>query len=417
MFSPETYVRRRRKLIESMPEEFAVIVPPATSKPSSADAHYPYIPSMNMVYLTGIEQPRTWLVIHRRRGTESREDLFIDAYDETYAKWVGSVLTVEEAGERSGVKNVSFNSGVEGWIDRILMRWGVRRVWVDYPLQGLRGEPGTRLGFAGRLLSAYPHIGFERLSDLVFRLRMVKEPEELERIREAVDLTGKGFLRALKALGPGMREYEFEAEILYEFMRNGEKTPAFPAIVAGGSRATCLHYNDNDSELEDGKLLLVDFGARSSWYNADITRTVPVNGRFTPRQRELTEMVIRVQEEAIRLLRPGKLHSDWNEEVKEYYASLMVEKGLTGSAEEVEKFYYHNIGHHLGLDTHDENVISDQLRAGMVLTVEPGFYSAEEGIGIRIEDDVLIGEESNTVLSSAIPRSPDEIEAVMRGGD
>lgn len=417
MFSPEAYVRRRRKLIEGMPEEFAVILPPAASKPASADAHYPYVPSMNMVYLTGIEQPRTWLVIHRRRGMEPREDLFIDAYDETYAKWVGSVLTVEEARERSGVENVSFNSGVEGWIDRILIKWGISRVWVDYPLQGLRGETGTRLGFAGRLLSAYPHIRFERLSELVFRLRMVKEPEELDRMREAIDLTRKGFLRALRALGPGMREYEFEAEILYEFMRHGEKTPAFPAIVAGGGRATCLHYNDNDRELEEGTLLLVDFGARSSWYNADITRTVPVNGRYTPRQRELMEMVLQVQREAVRLLRPGKLHSRWNEEVKEYYASLMLEKGLIGSADEVEKFYYHNIGHHIGLDTHDENVMSDELGAGMVLTVEPGFYSAEEGIGIRIEDDVLVGEEGNTVLSGDIPKTPDEIEAVMREGD
>jgi Xaa-Pro aminopeptidase len=236
-------------------------------------------------------------------------------------------------------------------------------------------------------------------------------------MRKAIELTGKGFERALRALKPGMLEYQFEAELLYEFMLGGEKVPAFQPIVAGGSRATCLHYVDNDKPLEDGTLLLLDFGAKYEYYNADITRTVPVNGHFTPRQRELVELVIEVQEEAIRLLRPGKLHSEWNKEVKDFYASRLLERGMIDTEEEIEKYYYHNIGHHIGMDTHDENVLSDRLGAGMVLTVEPGFYSEEEGIGIRIEDDVLIGDAENVVLSSSIPKTPDEIEELMRGGD
>lgn len=417
MFTSEVYARRRKKLLEKMPEEFAVVVPPAASKPASADAHYPYTPSMNMVYLAGIDQPRTWLVIHRRKGMEIREDLFIDAYDETYAKWMGTVLTKEQATEISGVENVSFNSGVRKWIDRIIVRWGIENLWVDFPLAGLEAENGFRLGFTADLLSSYPHIRFNRLSGEVFRLRMIKGPEELERMKEAIRLTGEGFIRALRALKPGMLEYQFEAELLYEFMRQGEKTPAFQSIVAGGDRATCLHYADNDKPLEDGTLLLLDFGARKDYYNADISRTLPVNGKYSPRQRELVEMVIEVQEEAIRLLRPGKLHSDWNREVKEFYAGLLLERGIIEEEGMIDTYYYHNIGHHLGLDTHDENVISDELQAGMVLTVEPGFYSAEEGTGIRIEDDVLIGEKENTVLSADIPRHPDEIEAIMGGGD
>jgi len=417
MFSPEAYEERRRKLLENMPEQFAVIVPPSASKPSSADAHYHYTPNMNLVYLTGMDQPRTWLVIHRRKGMEVREDLFIDAYDENYAKWVGTVLTKEEASERSGIEKVSFNGGVEKWIDRLIVRWGIEDVWVDFPLSGLSGEPGFRLGTVNRLLNAYPHLDFHRLSPEIFRLRMIKEPGEIEKMKEAIQLTDRGFRRALRALGPGMIEYQFEAELLYEFMRNGEKVPAFHPIIAGGSRATCLHYNDNDRALEDGTLVLLDFGARKDYYNADITRTFPVSGRYTDRQRELVEMVIEVQEEAIRLLRPGKLHSEWNSEVKDFYAELMRKRGIIQELDEVEKYYYHNIGHHIGLDTHDENVISDELQAGMVLTVEPGFYSEEEGIGIRIEDDVLIGEDGNIVLSKEIPRTPGEIEAVMGGGD
>jgi Xaa-Pro aminopeptidase len=400
-----------------MPEEFALILPPSTSKSSSADGHYPYTPNLNLVYLTGITQPGTWLVIHRRKDMDVREDLFIDAYDETHAKWVGSVLTKEEAQERSGIENISFNTGVTKWIDRIIQRWGIENILVDYPIAGVNVEKGSRLRFADELLAAYPHLNFGRLSKAVFRMRMIKDAGELDLLRQAIELSRVGFVRAIKALKPGMLEYEFEAELLYEFMRKGEKTPAFPAIVAGGSRATCLHYVDNDHPLEDGTLLLLDFGARKDLYNADITRTIPVNGRYTDRQRELVLMVIEVQEEAIRLLRPGKLHSQWNTEVKEFYAGLLMRNGIIENKEDIDKYYYHNIGHHLGLDTHDENVISDELQAGMVLTVEPGFYSEEEGIGIRIEDDVLIGEKENTILSESIPKYPDEIETIMAGGN
>ena len=417
MFISEIYADRREKLIEIMPEEFLIIVPPSTSKPTSADGQYPYTPNLDLVYLTGIDQPGTWLVIHRRKGNELREDLFIDAYDETHAKWVGTVLTKEEAAKISGIANISFNSKVKKWIDRIIIRWGIENVWVDFPIAGISGGNGNRLGFANGLISSYPHLNFNRLSGDVFRLRMVKGSEELESMKKAIDLTRKGFLRALKALKPGMLEYEFEAEILYEFMKNGQKIPAFPAIVAGGSRATCLHYVDNDKPLEDGTLVLLDFGARKDYYNADISRTFPVNGRYTARQRELVEMVIGVQEEAIRLLRPGKLHSEWNSEVKKFYTEVLMKKGIIENEEDIEKYYYHNIGHHIGLDTHDENVISDELKAGMVLTVEPGFYSEEEGIGIRIEDDVLIGEIRNTILSADIPKYPEEIETVMKKGE
>lgn len=417
MFCSEVYANRRNRLIETMPEEFLIIVPSSSSKPTSADGQYPYTPNLNLVYLTGIDQPGTWLVIHRRKEMDVREDLFINAYDETHAKWYGTVLTKEEASERSGIEKISFNSGVMKWIDRIIFRWGIENVWVDFPVAGISRDNGKRLGFVNDLLSSYPQLNFRRLSGDIFRLRMVKEPEELKTMKEAIDITRIGFLRALKALKPGMLEYEFEAEILYEFMKSGEKIPAFPAIVAGGNRATCLHYVDNDKPLRNGTMVLLDFGARKNYYNADISRTIPVNGKYTERQRELVEMVIGVQEEAIRLLRPGKLHSKWNSEVKDYYAGVLKEKGIIEKEEDIEKYYYHNIGHHIGLDTHDENVISDELKAGMVLTVEPGFYSQEEEIGIRIEDDVLIGLKENIVLSASIPKHPDEIEAVMKKGE
>lgn len=415
MVTGEHRTERRKKLVEMLPEDFIAIVPPSSTKPTSADGSYGYTPNMNLVYLTGVSQPRTWLVMHRRKGGEVRSDLFIDPYDELHAKWIGSVLTKEEAEEVSGIANISFNTGVRKWIDRILQRYGVRSVLVDFPVAGVSRPGGERLAFAGEMKAAYPHLEFSRLSDLVFRLRMVKEPSELEMLRGAIDLTRKGFLSALTALEPGVRECEFEARLLSEFARNGESVPAFPPIVAGGDRATCLHYVENDRELEEGTLLLVDFGARNEFYNADITRTVPVGGKYSKRQRELVEMVLEVQRKAIELLRPGKTHMQWNAEVKEFYAGLLMNKSFIEESADIEKYYYHNIGHHLGLDTHDENDINAEFTPGMVLTVEPGFYSADEGIGIRIEDDVLIGAKVNMVLSADIPRSPDEIEAVMAG--
>jgi len=415
MFTGEIYADRRKRLVQDMPEDFLAVVPPAGAKPSSADGYYPYVPSMNLVYLTGIDQPGTWLVIQRRRGGQIREDLFIAPYDEEHAKWVGRVLTKQEASSISGVENIAFNTGVEKIVDRVLQKFGVGTMWVDFPVAGITGSAGSRLSFATRLRDAYPHLPLRRLSDLIFLLRMRKDPTEIGMLRKAIEISGEAFLSALGTLRPGVNEKEFESGILCGFMRSGEKQPAFEPIVAGGGRATCLHYTDNDKALEAGTLLLVDFGARAGYYNADITRTVPVSGTYTPRQRELMEMVLSVQEEAVRLLRPGKRHAQWNEEVKVFYTGLMMDKGLISESAGIDRFYYHNVGHHLGLDTHDESSINEVLAEGMVLTVEPGFYSEEEGIGIRIEDDVLIGAESNTVLSASIPRTPDEIEALMAG--
>ncbi len=414
MFESELYAGRRRRLVRDMDGSFLAIVPPSSPKAASADAVHDYVPNMDLVYLTGIDQQGVWLTLQRTAGGEVSETLFIPPYDETHAKWYGTVLTREEASEVSGVEDVRESGSVRGWIDRMLVRKGVSSVWVDFPLSGVRGTPGTRQTLAAELSGRFPHIRVRRLSELLFPMRMVKDEGEIAMIRRAIDLSGRALRRAMAALRPGMMEYEFEAEMLYEMALAGESAPAFPAIVAGGGRATCLHYSAKDSELEEGTMVLLDFGASWSHYSSDISRTLPVGGTYTPRQRELVEMVIEAQEEAIRLLRPGVLHSTWDREVKEAYADIMAGRGIIDSRDELERFFYHNIGHHIGLDTHDENLPDVELAPGMVLTVEPGFYSAEEGVGIRIEDDVMIGSDGNIVLSPDIPKAPDEVEAAMR---
>jgi Xaa-Pro aminopeptidase len=411
------YTSRRRRLYARLGEGFLAVVPSSSVKSSSADASYANVPSKNLFYLTGVTQPRSWLLAWKVPGGEVEETLLVDRYDEHYAKWVGTQLSPEEATELSGVENVAFNEGVEARIDKLLVRKQPETLWLDFPTDGIAGLTGARNGLAGRLAAAYPHLRLRRLSEEIFRLRMYKDEGEIRQMRRAIELTREGFESALARLRPGMMEYEFEAEMRYRWMLAGEREVAFPPIVAGGGRAACLHYVDNDHPLEDGQLLLLDFGAQHGLYNADISRTVPVSGRYTDRQRELMELVLAIQRKAIGLLRPGIRHARWNEEVNEAWGEMLSGAGVIDSPDDLATVYYHRIGHHIGLDTHDEHLAHEELAPGMVLTVEPGLYLSEEGVGIRIEDDVLIGEDGNTVLSQDFPRSPDEIEALMAGGD
>jgi len=401
-------------LAEMLPPEFCLAVPAASSIPSSSDAVHDLVPSRNLFYLAGITQEESWLFMWRLAGdSQTRECLYISPYDEEYAKWYGTVLTREQAAAVSGVEDVRFTGGQEKFLSRLVCREGIRTVFFDWHRTALGDHPGRGLALVNRFRRHFPEVEAAGVSDRINRLRMIKDDSEVAMIREAVALTRRGFERALSRLEPGMKEYAFEAELLYAWALEGEKKPAFPAICAGGSRATCLHYSENSAVLADGDLLLVDHGAMKNLYCADITRTVPVNGKYTPRQRELMDLVLEVQSKAIELLRPGKLHREWNKEVADFYRQLMLDRGIIKAPEEFEKYFYHGIGHHLGLDTHDENIPQAPIAPGMVFTVEPGFYSAEEGIGIRIEDDVLVGESENIILSGDFPRTPDEIEALM----
>ncbi len=411
----EKYSSRRTSLVDMIEGDYCVVIQASSSKPTSADGMYNYTPSRNLYYLTGIDQENSCLVMWRLKGREPKECLYISPYDEAYAKWYGTVLTKEQAQENSGIQDVRFSGGEDKFLNKLVSRERLNRFYFDWHNCGLEGSPGKRLSYVNNFKTHFPGLDVQSISDKIFSLRMIKDESEIETMKAAIALTRKGFEAAAKKLAPGMNEREFEAELIYEWAKEGEKTPAFSAIVAGGSRATCLHYVSNDADLSDGELLLVDHGAMKNLYCSDITRTIPVNGKYTPRQRELMEMVLEIQTKANELLRPGKLHREWNDQVLEAYKEIMIRRGEIKEPEEISNFYYHGIGHHLGLDTHDENVSDIPIAPGMVFTIEPGFYSVEEGIGIRIEDDVLVGETENTFLSADLPKTPDEIEALMAG--
>ncbi|PIE52148.1 xaa-pro aminopeptidase [Candidatus Fermentibacteria bacterium] len=404
---------RRTRLGEMIQGDFCITVQASSYKVTSADGVYPYTPSRNLFYLTGITQADTTLIMWRLKGREMKTCLYISPYDEMHAKWNGTVLTMEQATEISGIEDIRFSGTEDRFLDRLVARERLQNFYFDWHNCGVSGARGKRLTYVNKFREAYPGLKVAGVSDMIFKLRMIKDEIEIEKLKEAIALTRRGFEAAAKSVKPGVNEREVEAELLYRWALEGEKIPAFSAICAGGSRATCLHYVSNDTNLAEGELLLIDHGAMKDLYCSDITRTIPVSGKYSERQRELMEMVLEIQEKAIELLRPGKLHREWNDEVLEAYKEIMLRRGEIKEPEEIANYYYHGIGHHLGLDTHDENLSEIPIAPGMVFTVEPGFYSAEEGIGIRIEDDVLVGKDTNVILSEGFPRTPDEIEALM----
>lgn len=412
MHTADAYSGRRRTLAAGLPDGTLIIVPPSSEKHASADATHPYQPSRNLFYLTGIEQENTWLLMCRTPSGEHQEILFVDPYDPEFEKWWGRKLTVSEARAVSGVEDVRTDGAWRQAADRMIRKSPLSSVAVDHPASGLSARPGSRQSLALELRSAWPGLSHVWLSPLIHSMRMIKDGIEVEQIARAAAITGDAFRAVLAMLAPGTREYEVEACITGAVIAAGARL-AFPVIAAGAGRATCLHYHANSEELEDGDLLLIDFGAALGLYNSDITRTIPVNGRYSPRQAELVRIVLETQREATALLRPGIRHSDWHRQVVSGYEERLLAAGVIGSREDMPGVYYHGTGHHLGLDTHDEAIADSILQPGMVLTVEPGLYLASESTGIRIEDDVLIGEEGNTVLSSTVPREPDEIQELM----
>ncbi len=413
MLSAQLFTERRRRLMQKLPDRSIAVVPPSEACHASADANHEYAPSRNLYYLTGITQENTWLVMYDAGGGKLQETLFVDPFDPEYEKWWGRKLTTAEASEVSGITEVRTDRGWIAAIERIISRSTVSGVHVDFPLLGMSRARDPRHSFAIDLRDSWPGVEHGRLSPRVHEMRMVKDEADIAMILGAIRTTDRAFRDVLAMLRPGVREYEVEAVIASAMISAGGK-PAFPTIAAGGGRATCLHYTDNDAVLEDGEMLLLDFGCSNRLYSSDITRTIPVGGRYSPRQRELMELVLEIQRRAIGMLKPGRTHAEWNAEVCEVYAGMLAGAGTIPDPSALEQVYYHRTGHHLGLDTHDEATVETVIAPGMVFTVEPGLYLAGESTGIRIEDDVLVGENGCTVLSGDIPRSPDEIEMLMK---
>jgi Xaa-Pro aminopeptidase len=375
------------------------------------DNELPFRPDPNFYYLTGIDEPEAVLVlVPGHSNPEARELLFTSGTNQHVSIWEGERLTTEQATRVSGLKQVLPLSELEFYLGRLLSKFQTVFLNAEESLSGSLTSPSIRRARQLRensplhqLRSALPQLGLQRA---------VKAPEEVELIRGAISITAAGLRNAWQVLKPGCHENDLVAELTAEFIRRGTNH-GFQPIVASGQASTIIHYMKNLAQVGAHDLVLFDVGAQSSYYNADISRTLPASGQFTDRQRAVYEAVLKAQNAGIEHTQPGESVLSIDEKMQTVLKEEIQKLGLTDNFRD----YYPHISHHLGLDTHDTGDSRLVLEPGMVITCEPGLYLRDEGIGVRLEDDILITKDGCEVLSRDIPRSPDAVEAVFQARD
>lgn len=419
---PALFVAHRRQLRELLPKNCVVVVHAADVLPTSGDGTLRLQPASDLFWLSGIEQEESVLVLAPDAAEPAhREMLFLRQPNEHLATWEGEKLSKERAQETSGIAKVRWLSDLSGVLHGLMCEGDVVVLNANEHERASTDVEPRDLRLARQLIAHYPLHRVERLAPLMRRLRAVKSPAEVELIRQAIDITDKGLRRMLAALKPGVMEYELEAELCAEFTRR-RATMAYEPIIAAGKNACVLHYIDNDKPCRSGDLVLIDVGASYANYNADLTRTYPVSGRFTPRQRAVYDAVLRVLKSSIARAVPGTTPRDWKRASQVDMGEELLKLGLI-TAEQVandspdepacKKYFMHGLGHSLGLGVHDLAPMNGPFEPGWVITVEPGIYIPDEGIGVRLENDILITADGPVDLCSHVPIEPDEIESLL----
>jgi len=418
------FLRNREHLRGLLKPNSMVILHANDIYPTNADGTLPFKQNSDLFYLTGVDQEETILLLMPdARDPQEREILFVKETNEHLAIWEGQKVTKEQASAVSGIQRTEWSSTFEGFLHRCAPQ--VERIYLstNEHLRANMVVETRNARFIKECQGSYPLHRYERLSPLLHRLRSLKDPEEIRLLQQACDITGAGFRRLLGFIRPGVGEWEIEAELLHEFVRRGSRGFAYPPIIGAGKNACVLHYVNNDQRCQDGDLVLLDVAAEYAGWNADLTRTVPVNGRFSPRQRAVYDAVLRVFRGANELLRPGTQPAAYQQAVLEIMERELVGLGLFSARDAkaqgpgkplVKQYFMHGTSHPLGLDVHDVSAPHEAFAAGMVVTIEPGIYIREEGLGIRLENDVLIGSEKNLDLMAGIPLEVEQIEALMR---
>lgn len=410
----KVFKSNREKLMKTIEDNSIVILFGGNAPKKSADEAYPFTPNRNFYYFTGIEEEEHIAVFTKING-EVKEYVYLKTIDEEMERWTGKTLRAEEAKEISGIENAAYKDSFESFLNRLFSGVEEINVYLDMERDSFDSLSNIVGTFAKSLSEKYPFARIKNVYPKVIPLRQVKSKEEIAEMQKAIDITIEGVNFLMKNAKAGMKEYELEAYFDFVCKKNGAKDFAFKTIAAAGKNATTLHYVDNNCEIKDGDLILFDLGAQWNYYNGDISRTFPVSGKFTARQKEVYEAVLRVNEECIRRIKPGVKFLDWNKQAKDMIAEECIKLGLIEKPEEVSKYYWHSIGHSLGLDTHDiDRPNRDTVfEEGMVWTVEPGIYIAEESIGIRIEDDVVVTKDGAEVLTKNMIKSVEDIEKYM----
>ena len=408
------YKERREKVFAQMEQGSILVLYSGEALHISADAYQHFEANRQFFYLTGIRRENMALIIDKC-GEKIEETLFIEPIDPSVERWVGKKMTKEEATEVSGVESISMIDSLEGTLNRILNRKLPKKVYFDTYRHQMSDLPDFNLAKAQEFAKAYPGTAVDNIYPIVASLRMNKDADEVETIKEAVKVTEEALNHVLKNLKPGMMEYQVQAEFEYKVKSLGADSVAFPTIAGSGINGTMLHYETNHDVCKEDTLILLDLGARVKGYNADITRTYPVSGKFTERQKAFYNIVLKANRSVAELAKPGLTLAELNNHCKSVLAQGLIELGLIEKEEEVGKYYMHGVAHHLGIDVHDVTVPEKaKLEPGMVIPNEPGLYIDEEEIGIRIEDDLLITEDGCVVLSDDIVRTVEDIEAKMK---
>lgn len=380
------------------------------------DEQYPFSPDRNFYYVTGIDRENCIFFLAKTTSGIT-ETLYIPRDNGVLAKWVGANITAEEARQKSEISSIEFMDSFRKDFAEFIFKHNIKTVYLDLENRDWNALPSAAISFAKEMREQYPAVGMNDLYPIFSDLRLIKEEWELERMRKAMEITQEGFLAMMEYAREGMMEYEIEAYFDFVLTQRGVRQKAFQTIAASGNRGTILHYVQNNQRTKDGDLILVDAGAQVDWYNGDITRTFPVNGKFSEKQKEVYNIVLTGHQKVIDTIRPGVPFTRLNQVLKEHYFEELKKIGLVETIEDVANYYYHGVSHYLGAETHDiGRYIDRELQAGMVLTVEPGLYIDAWEIGIRIEDDVLVTEDGCEVMTRDLIRTVEEIEAFMAKG-
>jgi Xaa-Pro aminopeptidase len=404
---------RRRKLFYSMDDKSVMVLFSGVAPYKSRDEKYQFTPNKNFLYLTGLDKEKMILVV-QKNGEKITETLYIEKDDPQLAKWMGHKMSVEEAKEISGIEDIKYYENFENDLGRIMSQ-KYEKVYLDLEKQGW-DDPITTLPLelVKDLRVKYPSIRIKNIYHQIAELRTIKDKKEIENIKRAITITKNGIYNMVKHMKPGMRENEIEAFFDFVLKQNGVKDYAFKTIAASGKNAAILHYEENNAETKDGDMILFDLGAQWNNYSADISRTFPLNGKFSERQKDVYNVVLETMKEVEKNAKPGVSMKELHEISKKKLAEGAIKLGLIDKEEDIFEYYFHSIGHFMGMDTHDVGARDAVLKPGMVITNEPGLYIPEENIGVRIEDDLLITEDGCENLSKDIIKEIEEIENFMK---
>jgi Xaa-Pro aminopeptidase len=417
------FVLNRKNFIKRLKGNSLALFNASDEFPRSGDQNFIFKQNPDLFYLSGIDQEQTILLLYPDCPNPLyREVLFLRQTNDYIKVWEGYKYTKEQAKEASGITSIYWLEDFDNILHSIVNYAEHIYLNTNENDRYAHEVPFRDIRFIEKMKSKYPLHHYERSAPIMRDLRAVKSDVEIALTKKASAITRDAFVRVLKFTKPGVKEYEIEAEIIHEFIKQGATGHAYTPIIASGHNANILHYNDNNQVCNDGDVILFDFGAEYANYNADMSRSIPVNGKFTPRQKEVYNAVLHVMKESIKLLGIGTIWNTYHEQVGELMTEQLIKLGLISSTDvknqnpaypAYKKYFMHGNSHHLGIDVHDFAGRYTPFAAGNILTVEPGIYIPEEGLGIRLENNILITADGNVDLMADIPLEAEEIESIM----